>query len=292
MRLRAIGARLISLFDEDYPIRLRDIADPPPVLFVLGRMLGADEPAIAVVGTRRATSYGRQAVDRIVSDLASAGVAIVSGLARGIDAAAHQSTLSAGGRTIAVLGSGLDRVYPSEHRGLAQQITRDGAVVTEFPLGTAPDAMNFPRRNRIISGLAQGTLVVEADLESGALITVDFALEQGRDVYAVPGSIFSPTSRGTISLIKEGAKPVSSAEDILEELNIEFTQAALAPSPEPDTDEESRLLALLTADPAHIDDIGRASGLPMPVVSATLAIMELKGLTRNVGGLHYVRKVE
>jgi DNA processing protein len=240
------------------------------------------------VGTRRATPYGRQAAEKIAGELARAGVIIVSGLARGIDAVAHNAALAAGGRTLAVLGSGLDRIYPSEHKGLAQRVVGSGALISEFPLGEPPDAPNFPRRNRIVAGLARGTLVVEADRESGALITVDFALEQGRDVYAVPGSIFSPVSRGTNTLIKEGAKPVMSADDILEDLEMSAVEPVSAP-PAVDTDEEAVVLALLSTDPMHIDDIGRLTQLPMSILGGTLAMMELKGTARQMGGQYYVR---
>jgi DNA processing protein len=236
------------------------------------------------------TAYGRQVTERLVRGLSLAGVTIVSGLARGVDALAHRAALDAGGRTLAVLGSGLDRLYPTEHAGLAREVVASGAVLTEFPLGTAPDAVNFPRRNRIISGLALGTLVVEAGETSGALITADFALEQGRDVFAVPGSILSPASAGPNRLIKEGARPVSCAEDVLEELNLTAIgqhQAAREALPENET--EAALLRLLSSEPLHIDELGRGSGLQAWQVSSALAMMELKGLVRQIGGMNYVR---
>jgi DNA processing protein len=287
-RIRAAGVELVRVIDSAYPALLKGVPDAPAVLFVKGQLPGNDEPAVAVVGTRRATAYGRQAAEKIAGELARAGVVIVSGLARGIDAVAHNAALAAGGRTIAVLGSGVDRIYPSEHKGLAQRVVGSGALVSEFPLGEPPDAPNFPRRNRIVAGLARGTLVIEADRESGALITVDFALEQGRDVYAVPGSIFSPVSRGTNSLIKDGAKPVTSAEDILEDFEMRAVEA-VSPPPAADTDEEAVVLALLSTDPMHIDDIGRLARLPMSILGGTLAMMELKGMARQVGGQYYVR---
>lgn len=287
-RIRAAGVELVRVIDPAYPALLKGVPDAPAVLFTKGKLPGDDEPTIAVVGTRRATAYGRQAAEKIAGGLARAGVIIVSGLARGIDAVAHNAALAAGGRTVAVLGSGLDRIYPSEHKGLAQRMVGSGALISEFPLGEPPDAPNFPRRNRIVAGLAQGTLVIEADRESGALITVDFALEQGRDVYAVPGSIFSPVSRGTNTLIKEGAKLVMSAEDILEDLELSAVEPVLAP-PVADTDEEAVVLALLSAEPMHIDDIGRLTRLPMSILGGTLAMMELKGTARQVGGQYYVR---
>jgi DNA processing protein len=287
-RIHAAGVELVRVIDPAYPALLKGVADAPAVLFVKGQLPRDDEPALAVVGTRRATAYGRQAAEKIAGELARAGVIIISGLARGIDAVAHNAALAAGGRTIAVLGSGVDRIYPSEHKGLAQRVVGSGALVSEFPLGEPPDAPNFPRRNRIVAGLARGTLVIEADRESGALITVDFALEQGRDVYAVPGSIFSPVSRGTNSLIKDGAKLVASAEDILEDLEMSAVEPVFAP-PTADTDEEAVVLALLSSDPMHIDDIGRLARLPMSILGGTLAMMELKGMARQVGGQYYVR---
>jgi DNA processing protein len=282
--------RVITLDDAGYPDHLREIADPPPVLYVKGELLSADRWAVAVVGTRRVTAYGRQVVERLVPEMARAGVTIVSGLARGTDALAHRVALEAGGRTLAVLGSGLDRIYPTEHAGLAREIVGRGALLSEFPLGTPPDALNFPRRNRIISGLAMGTLVVEAGETSGALITADLALEQGRDVFAVPGSILSPASEGPNRLIKEGAKPVTCAQDILEELNLtavaqhEAVREAL-----PENETEATLLRLLSSEPLHVDELGRSSALPVAQVSSALTMMELKGLVRQVGGMNYVR---
>lgn len=289
-RIEKLGIQVVTLADEAYPEHLREIPDPPPVLYVRGELLSADRWAVAVVGTRRVTAYGRQVVERLVSELARAGVTIISGLARGTDAAAHRVALESGGRTVAVLGSGLDRIYPTEHAGLARDIVTRGAVVTEFPPGTPPDAVNFPRRNRIISGLAMGTLVVEAGETSGALITADHALEQGRDVFAVPGSILSPASAGPNRLVQEGAKPVTSAQDILEELNLtavahhEAVREAL-----PENETEAALLQLLSSEPLHVDELGRGSALPVAEVTSALTMMELKGLVRQVGGMNYVR---
>lgn len=289
-RIAQRGVEVLTLADRAYPEHLREIADPPPVLYLQGTLLPADRWAVAVVGTRRITAYGRQVVERLVAELARAGVTIVSGLARGVDAAAHRVTLEAGGRTIAVLGSGLDRIYPSEHAGLVREITRRGAVLSEFPLGTPPDALNFPRRNRIISGLALGTLVVEANETSGALITADFALEQGRDVFAVPGSILGPASAGPNRLIREGATPVTSAQDILEELNLtSVAQHEAAREALPENATEATLLQLLSSEPVHVDELGRAATLPVAQVASALTIMELKGLVRQVGGMNYVR---
>jgi DNA processing protein len=289
-RLERLKVGVLTLEAAEYPGMLKEIADPPPVLYVRGEIQPADRWAVAVVGTRRVTAYGKQVTERLVGELAQAGVTIVSGLARGTDAVAHRIALEAGGRTLAVLGSGLDRLYPSEHAQLAARIVERGAVLTEFPLGTPPDALNFPRRNRIISGLSLGTLVIEAGETSGALITADFALEQGRDVFAVPGSILSSASEGANRLIKEGASPVTSARDILEELNLtavaqhEAVREAL-----PENDTEATLLRLLSSEPRHVDELGRGAALPAAEVSSALTLMELKGLVRQVGGLNYVR---
>jgi DNA processing protein len=288
--LAARGIAALTLDDADYPACLRTIGDVPPVLFVRGALTLADEWAVAIVGTRRASPYGRQAAEYLATGLAQAGVTVVSGLARGIDACAHRAALAAGGRTLAVLGHGLDTVYPAEHARLAGEIVEQGALVSEFPLGTRPDAPNFPRRNRILAGLARATVVVEAAEKSGALITVRYALEQGRDVFAVPGSIFSPGSKGTNALIKEGATPVTDPRDLLEDLHLSLVvekQAVRASLPVDPT--EAALLEHLTAEPLHVDAISRATGLPAATVSGTLVLMELKGLVRQTGPLNYVR---
>ena len=289
-RLQGAGVSVTILDDPAYPSALREIADPPPVLYVRGELSPADDWAIAVVGTRRATIYGRQATERIVGDVARAGVTIVSGLARGIDTYAHRAALAAGGRTIAVLGSGLDRIYPDENRALAEQIAQNGAIITEFPLGTPPDAVNFPRRNRIVSGLARATLVVEADLKSGATNTANHAAEQGRDVFAVPGSILSPFSALPNQLIREGARVVTAASDILEELHLTaVVEERAAREALPADPTEAALLRLLSDEPTHVDDLTRGSKLPSSTVTATLTILELKGLARQLGPMQYVR---
>ena len=289
-RLERLGAAVLTLDDPEYPPRLREIADPPPVLYVQGALTIADEWSVAVVGTRRATAYGRQVVERIVGEVARAGVTIVSGLARGVDTFAHRAALAAGGRTIAVLGSGLDRLYPEENRGLAAQMVEQGAVLTEFPLGTPPDAQNFPRRNRVVSGLTLATLVVEADHKSGAMITANAAAEQGRDVFAVPGSILSPLSAGPNQLLKEGAKVVTSAADILEELHLTaVVEQRAAREQLPSDPTEAALLGLLSHEPTHVDELTRAAGLPTAAVTSALTMLELKGLARQLGGMLYVR---
>ena len=289
-RVEQSGARVLTLDDAAYPERLKAASDPPPVLYMKGELLPADAWPIAVVGTRRASAYGRHVAERIAGDLARSGVTIVSGLARGIDSFAHRAAIEAGGRTIAVLGNGIDRVYPPENARLAAAVAEHGALLSEFPLGTPPDAMNFPRRNRVIAGLSMGVLVVEAPRESGAMITADLALEQGRDVYAVPGSVFSPGSVGPHQLLKDGAKLVTSAEDILEELHLDMVAEKLATREVfPENEAEAQLLRLLGAEPVHVDELSRTLGLPASAVSGTLAILELKGLARSVGSMYYVR---
>jgi DNA processing protein len=289
-RVAASGVAALTWEDADYPARLRQIPNSPPVLYVRGQLTAADEWSLAVVGTRRASAYGREAARHLAQALASNRVTIVSGLARGIDAVAHQAALDAGGRTIAVLGSGLDIIYPSEHRQMADAIARSGALVSDYAPGTPPEAGNFPARNRIISGLALGVLVVEAGEVSGALITAHTAAdEQGKPVFAVPGNIFARTSQGTNRLIQQGAKPVVTVEDILEELNLtQVAQQAEARVSLPVNETEIKLLNHLSVEPVHVDDLRALAGLPVAEVSAALAMMELKGLVRQVGGMNYV----
>jgi len=274
--------------DEEYPSLLKEIYDLPPVLYVRGVIAPEDAVSVAVVGTRRPTYYGRETAEQIAGDLARNKVTIVSGLARGIDATAHRAAIEAGGRSIAVFGCGLDIVYPGDHAKLARQIMECGALISEFPLGTRPRADNFPRRNRIMSGLSLGVLVIEARERSGALITAQWALEQNRDVFAVPGSVLSPASRGTNRLIQEGAKLVSDYYDILEELNLTFAaQQGTLPETIPTTDTESLIMQHLSSEPIHIDEVVHQCGLPIVTVSSTLAVMELKGMVRQVGGMNY-----
>jgi DNA processing protein len=293
VKVQRAGVGVLTWDDPGYPEALLTINDPPPVLYLRGELRSEDAWAVAVVGTRMASVYGREAARTLATDLARAGVTIISGLARGIDAQAHRSALDAGGRTIAVLGSGVDIIYPWEHRRLAEEIVGHGALISEYALGTKPEASNFPPRNRIISGLSRGVIVVEAGDQSGALITADFAAEQGREVFAVPGSIFQRGSRGTNRLIRDGAQPVLSANDVLEILNLtDIAQHVEAQMLLPTDATEAVLLEQLSDDPAHVDDVGRASGLPIATVSSTLALMELKGLVRHVGAMKYVRARE
>ena len=293
-RLERQGVTALTWEDSEYPRRLKEIYDLPPVLYVKGTLLPEEERSVAVVGTRRATAYGREAASQLTADLARSGVTIASGLARGIDAIAHRAALEAGGRTIAVLGSGLDVMYPPEHAPLAAQVMEHGALVTEHPQGVRPEAKNFPRRNRIMSGMTLGTLVIEAPEGSGAIWTVRHALEQNREVFCVPGSIFSPNSRATNLLIQQGAKLVMDFKDVLEELNLAGIgeQLPLAALFAPADDTEATLLGHHTYDPVHIDEVGRLSGLPISTVSGTLTIMELKGLVKQVGAMSYIRTRE
>ncbi len=285
------GVRAITWHDDEYPKRLREIFDRPPVLFVRGAIIAADEWGVAVVGTRRVTVYGRQVAEEMARGLASNRVTVVSGLARGVDAVAHRAALEAGGRTIAVQACGLDLVYPPEHKKLAEEIAERGAVVSDYPIGTQPRSEFFPRRNRILSGMSLGVLVVEGDIKSGALITARQALEQNREVFAVPGSIYSPNSRGTNKLIQEGeAKLTLDVQDVLAELNLSMVAHQIEMTELLPADEtESVLLKHLTAQPAHIDEVRRECGLPIATVTGALAMLELKGLVRQVGRMNYVR---
>jgi DNA processing protein len=287
--LKQYKVKVLTCGSATYPQRLKEIYDYPPVLYVRGNPLPEDETCLAVVGTRRATVYGRQVTEEIVSDLARNKVTIVSGLAKGIDSIAHRAALEAGGRTIAVFACGLDIVYPAENANLAREIMERGALISEYPLGIRPKADNFPRRNRIMSGLSLGVLVVEAGESSGALITANQALEQNRDVFAIPGSILSPSSRGTNHLIQEGAKLVRNHVDILEELNLAMVAQQLEMKEILPADEnESLLLKQLSAEPTHIDEVCRHSRLTPALVSSTLTMMELKGMVKQVGGMNYV----
>jgi DNA processing protein len=289
--VEASGAHVLTWDNSDYPSLLRQIPAAPPVIFVRGGFEPVDQWAVAIVGTRRLSAYGRLVAHDLATGLARNGITIVSGLARGIDGVAHRAALEADGRTIAVMGCGIDRVYPPEHRDLAHAIVAgQGALVTDFPLGTEPSSANFPARNRLISGLSLGVLVIEAGERSGALITARFALEQDREVFAVPGNINSPVSVGANRLIQQGAKLVTGIEDILEELNLRMAgEQAAAQVVLPDSAEEAALLSQLSTQPLHVDDLGRLTGMPSYLISSTLTMMELKGMVQQVGGMNYVR---
>jgi len=275
--------------DELYPPRLKEIEQPPPVLYLRGEITIEDHFAVAIVGTRRITAYGRQITEELASFLAGQGITVVSGLARGVDAVAHSAALKAGGRTIAVLGSGVDKIYPPEHTQMAEKMMKQGAVVSDYAVGTPPDASNFPPRNRIISGLSMATVVIEAGETSGALITAEFAAEQGREVFAVPGSILAPQSKGTNKLIQSGAQPLLTPQDLMQALNLTRAGAFKAARKILPADAlEAQLLAALGAEPVHVDELRNETGLPIEKVSATLTLMELKGMVRQVGGMNYV----
>ena len=289
-KIEKAGAWLLTLNDEDYPNTLKAIDDAPAVLYIRGALTPTDDLALSVVGTRKATQYGRDVAHDLCKRLAQHGITIISGMAQGIDSAAHLGALAGGGRTIAILGCGVDVVYPRENRDLAQKIIANGALVSEFPIGTQPIPTNFPRRNRIVSGMALGVLVIEAPEGSGALITAELAAEQGREVFAVPGNILNPMSRGANRLIQDGAKLVMQAEDILNELSVAYTNTQTREKTEqiiPANATEAAILQVLNADPVHIDDLARLSGLPISELSSTLTILELKGLAQMVGHMQY-----
>jgi DNA processing protein len=289
-KIERASARFLTLADGAYPAMLKALPDAPPVLYVLGELTSQDEKALAVVGTRKATKMGRDAALDLSQELARNGVTIVSGLAPGIDAAAHEGALQGGGRTLAVLGSGIDRIYPRENLELARRVYKSGAILSEFPIGTPPEKRNFPRRNRVISGLSLGVLVVEAPEGSGALITAHDAADQGRDVFAVPSSIYNTMGAGTNRLIQDGAKLVMNAEDILSELNITHQNISVRTKAEriaPENPIEVILLQHLSVEPLHVDELARMCGLPIPTVMSTLTLLELKGLAQMVGQMQY-----
>lgn len=288
-RMTAAGISAVTWDDETYPRMLREIDQPPPIFYQKGEILPEDETAVAIVGTRRVTAYGRGVTEELAAYLARNRVTVVSGLARGVDAIAHRSALHAGGRTVAVLGSGVDRIYPPEHQQLAAEIAEAGAVISDYPPGTAPESTNFPPRNRIISGLSLAVVVVEASDTSGALITASFAADQSRDVLAVPGNITSPNSKGTNLLIQNGARPLLKPEDVMEVLNLEqINTRRLARTLLPADETESQILKVIGENTLSVDEISFLSGLQIEIVSATLAMMELKGLVRNSGTMTFM----
>jgi len=283
--------RLLTLWDDAYPELLRVLHDPPAILYLRGDL--TDEPVLAVVGARRASEAGRRLTGELCRELASRGITIVSGLARGIDTAAHEGALQGQGRTIGVLGCGIDRIYPPENSRLFQRIIEQGAILSEYPPGTPPLAGHFPGRNRIISGLAQGVLIVEAAEGSGSLITAEFALEQGREVFAVPGSVYAETSGGVNQLLKDGAHLVTDVEDILSVLwpgvpsrRQQEAEDALLTELAP---EARKVYQLLTVNPLHIDELARKSGLTPMELSAILLHLELQGGVEQLSGMRYVR---
>ena len=288
------GHYLVTWNDNRYPSRLREIADPPAALFVAGDPDALNLLQLGIVGSRNPSASGRRIAYSFANQLSEHGFVITSGLASGIDFCAHQGTLDTNGRTIAVLGSGADRIYPSRHRYLAEKITGHGALVSEFPPGTAPLARNFPRRNRVISGLSTGILVVEADQRSGSLITARFAADQGREVFAVPGSIYNPLTKGCHYLIKQGAKLVESLEDVLEELQVSprpvhtgIRKQDYTGDPVTDFDIKYRqLLDNLSFDPVSIDRLVDITGLTSETVSSMLLILEIRGVVSSSNGMY------
>lgn len=303
-KINKSGFRVVFFKGPEYPPRLAEIHDPPPVLYVTGEIKATDEVAVAIVGSRDPTDYGREATQKIAGDLARAGVAIISGMARGIDSAAHRATIEAGGRTLAVLGSGLDVIYPRENKKLFEDIREHGAVISPYPMGTQPEKGNFPARNRVISGMSLGVIVVQATTpDSGSLITARHALEQGREVFAVPGRVSTQTSRGTNRLIKKGeAKLIENAADVLEEILPQLkvpqsvgTGSKPAPAkpapPLPNLSEAERVVFNCTGDePLHVDIIARKCNIPIHELAGTLLSLELKGLVTQQPGMIYVRK--
>lgn len=296
--INRLNIRTLTVLEPSYPSRLKTIPDPPPLLYISGTLTPQDDVAVAIVGGRRATAPGRILTEEIAKDLSERGITIISGLARGIDAAAHRGALAAQGRTIAVLGCGIDRTYPSEHQTLRRSIESHGAVISELTIGAAPHSHHFPRRNRIISGLSLGVLVSEAAINSGSLITAKLALEQGREVFAVPGSIKEEACRGSNRLIKEGAKLVEGAQDVLDEIvpQIDARQrarmrldAAPLDAKAPIGQEDLSVYEALSYEAQSIDSVIERTGLSAAQVSATLLSLELNGRIRQLPGQQYIR---
>jgi DNA processing protein len=284
--------KVISYWDDRYPSILKKIYDPPGLLFTKGAFTSEDEKAMGIVGTRVPSQYGRTVTEQFCKDLTEHKLTIVSGLARGVDTIAHQTALKQGGRTIAVLGCGIDRLYPPENNKLADKIAEQGAVISEYPMGTLPDGRNFPRRNRIISGLSLGVLIIEAGKKSGALITANQALEQNREVFAVPGPITSGKSIGTNQLIKEGAKLVQGTLDIIEELTgvLDSPGQKLKPQTMPNLDVgEQAVFSILSDTPMHVDQIAREGDKSVPEVLSILLTLELYGLVKQLSGKMFIR---
>jgi DNA processing protein len=293
-RLDKMGVAVLTWADDVYPAllaELRSIDQAPPVLYIKGTLAESDCWAVAIVGTRTMSPYGRQVTHHLAFDLTASALTVVSGLARGVDGEAHRAALEAGGRTIAVLPCGIDMIYPPEHRQLAARIVQHGALISPFPPGTQAESKNFAPRNRTLSGLARGVLVTEAGDKSGAMLTAGYALEQGREVFAVPGNITAQGSSGVNRLIQDGAHPVLAAQDVLEILHVDrVAQHVEARISLPPLDEsERRVLDSLSADPLHVDELTRQCGLPVAQVSSALTLLELKGMARQVGPMIYVR---
>ena len=283
------GIQYLTWNSHGYPKYLQEISQPPPLLYYKGTITTADDLAIAIVGTRNVTKYGKQITKDTAAYLAGNGITVVSGLARGVDGIAHRAALETGGRTLAVLGSGVDVIYPPEHRQLANEIMKSGAIISDYPPGTKPDGINFPPRNRIISGLSRGTVVIEAGERSGALITAKFALEQGRDVYAVPGSVLSQMSKGTNNLIAEGATPMTNPAIITEAMNLKGEIDRPKRERIVLTSNEVNILRVLGSETMHIDEICAKTSMEIEKLTADLTMMELKGIIERDGGMEYRR---
>lgn len=290
--LKKEGVDIITIENDEYPALLREIHNPPYLLYIRGRVECLQRPMVAIVGSRKCTTYGKQATRSLAQDLASAGITVVSGLALGIDAIAHRGALDAGGLTAAVLGSSVERtgITPYSNAVLGEDIIRFGGIIlSEYPVPTAPSAGTFPARNRIMAGISAGTLVIEAAERSGSLITANHALENNRDVFAVPGSIFSPQSVGTNSLIRRGAKVVTCVQDILEELSLNVDDKPVEPVRLPQTKEEEIIIKIMGSETLHVDRIIKLSKLKASTVLSALAIMEMDGMLKDVGGSNYIR---
>jgi DNA processing protein len=295
--IEKLDLKILTIFDRDYPANLKEIYDPPSVLYVRGTVIPEDKPALAVVGSRRASRYGLQAARKLAAEIAGRGFTVVSGLARGIDTEAHRGALAGGGRTLAILGSGLGNIYPGENRELAEEISRSGGVISEFPIRAVPDRQNFPLRNRVVSGLSLGTVVVEAAERSGALITARLAMEQGRAVMAVPGRIDSYSAKGTNALIRDGAKMVSGIDDILREFEYLFPElqppSAEAPPAsrrlENLSPEEKLIWESLGEEEMDMEALLARTGLPSPPLSGALVSLELKRLVKRLPGKVFIR---
>ncbi len=293
-RLNRVGGRIITLWDREFPENLKRIYDPPVFLFVRGTISNADKYSVAMVGTRNPTAYGRRIAEKFASGLAGQGITVISGLARGIDTVAHAAAVRSGGRTVAVLGSGVDVIYPAENRRLSEEIVAGGCLVSEYYMGAKPDAMNFPRRNRIISGMSLGTILVETDINGGAMITAGTALDQNREVFAVPGNILEKKSRGTNKLIKEGqAKLVEDVSDVIDELRYKLKSILKAqPRPQPKvqlTIFEQKVYDILTEEPCHIDVLSEKGGMTTSDLLVQLLSLELKGVVKQLAGKYFTR---
>ncbi len=302
-KARALGAEIITFTDPRYPQNLKEIHDPPPYLYVRGELNAGDKISVAMVGSRNASHYGLSETRRIAAELSAKGITVVSGGARGIDTEAHRGALSGGGRTIAVLGCGIDITYPRENGELFKKIATSGAVVTEYPVGTPPDKTNFPPRNRIISGISLGVIVMEAAKDSGSLITAAYSVEQNREVYALPGNVSADNSRGVNSLIKKGAKLIEGPGDVLEDLfpymkgylkdlALDYGDAPERPAVMPQlAPDEAAVYGNVSLEPVHVDVIAEKTGFPVSRILSLLLDMELKGLVRQISGMKYIKEI-